>query len=219
VFDILVELDLVAQVPHFAIDPDADEACLAYLVEGRLKLALAGLDQRRQDHDSGAFGHLQDGINDLLRRLLLDGPVAFGAVRVADAGEQQPQVVVDFGDGADRRARVVAGALLVDRDRRRQARDVLDVGLVHLAQELARVARQALDIAPLPLGIDGVEGQRRLAAARQPGDDHQAIPRERQVDVLEVVLPRTADLDPVQGHSKRLEPTPLEHAFQAGESP
>ena len=43
------------------------------------------------------------------------------AVRIADAREQQPQVVVDLGDGADGRARVVRGRLLLDRDRRRQA--------------------------------------------------------------------------------------------------
>ena len=62
------------------------------------------------------------------------------AMRVADTGEQQAQVVVDLRDRADRRTRVARRALLVDRDRRRQAVDLVDVRLLHLAQELARVA-------------------------------------------------------------------------------
>ena len=41
-----------------------------------------------------------------------------GVVGDADAGEEQAQVVVDLGDGADRRARVARRALLVDRDGR-----------------------------------------------------------------------------------------------------
>jgi len=35
--------------------------------------------------------------------------------------------------------------------------------MVHLPQELARVGGQAFDIAPLPFGIDGVEGEARFA--------------------------------------------------------
>ena len=40
------------------------------------------------------------------------------AVRLADPGVEQAQVVVDLGDRADGRARVAVGRLLVDRDRR-----------------------------------------------------------------------------------------------------
>src|SRR5215208_2352759 len=115
---------------------------------------------------------------------------------MANAGEQQTQVVVNLGDRTDGRTRVVTGALLVDRDGRRQAGDVLDVGLVHLPQELARITGQTLDIAPLALGINRVEGKRRLAATRQTSDDHQSIAGKRQVYVFEIVLASAADLDP-----------------------
>jgi hypothetical protein len=57
--------------------------------------------------------HLRDGLR--FERLLV-----FGAVRRAGAGEEQAQVVVDLGDRADGRARVVAGRLLLDRNRRRK---------------------------------------------------------------------------------------------------
>ena len=54
-----------------------------------------------------------------------------------DAGVQHAQIVVDLGDRADGRARVLPAGLLRDRDRRAQARDQIDVGLGHLARETA----------------------------------------------------------------------------------
>src|SRR5439155_17250747 len=110
------------------------------------------------------------------------------AVWMADARPQQAQVVVDLGDRADGRARVARRGLLVDRDRRREALDRVHVGLVHLAQELARVGAQRLDVAALALGVDRVERQRGLPRSGQAGDDHQRIARDLDRDVLEVVL-------------------------------
>ena len=126
-------------------------------------------------------------------RLPLDRRAAGRAVRPAGPGVEQPEVVVDLGDGADGRARVLGGRLLVDRDRRRQTLDEVDVGLVHLAQELPGVRRQRLDVPPLTLGEDRVERQRRLAGAGQPGEDDEGVAREVEGDVLEVVLPGSPD--------------------------
>ena len=67
-------------------------------------------------------GYVHHHVHDPLERLGRDLLAAVRAVRHADVGEQQAQVVVDLGDGADRRARVRAGGLLLDRDRRRRAR-------------------------------------------------------------------------------------------------
>ena len=104
-------------------------------------------------------------------------------------------IVVDLGDGADGRARIARGGLLLDRDRRRQAVDQIDVRLLHQLEELARIGRQALDIAALALGIDRVEGERGFARAREAGDDHQLVARHIDIDVLEIVLARAADDD------------------------
>ena len=117
------------------------------------------------------------------------------AVLDADAGVQQAQVVVDLGDRADGRAGVAAGRLLVDRDRRRQALDDVDVGLVHLPEELAGVRRQRLDVAALALGVDRVEGQAGLAGPGQPGEHDQLVAGQLDVDVLEVVLAGAAHRD------------------------
>ena len=146
-------------------------------------------------------------------RLALDG-VAVGAVRDADPREQQPQVVVDLGDRADRRARVARRALLVDRDRRGEPVDLVDVGLLHLPEELPGVGAQALDVAPLALGVDGVEGEAALARAAEPGDDDEPVARERDVDVLEVVFARAAHDELILGHGTSVaERRHIEQAF------
>ena len=61
---------------------------------------------------------------------------------------------------------IVAGRFLRDRNRRAQPRDEVDVGLGHLPEKLPGEAGQALDVTPLALGIQRVEGQRALAASR-----------------------------------------------------
>ena len=77
---------------------------------------------------------------------------------------------------------------------------MIDIGLLHLSQELARVRAQRLDVATLTFRIDGVERERRLAAPRQPGDHDELVARQGQVDVLEVVLARAANHDLIVGH-------------------
>ena len=130
---------------------------------------------------SGSFEHLVDHLADRLRREI-DAVVR--AARDAGARVQQAQVVVDLGDGADGRARVVRGRLLLDRDRRRQALDPVDVGLVHHGQELARVGRQRLDVAALAFGIERVEGERGLAGTGQAGEHDQPVARQVEVRFL-----------------------------------
>ena len=176
--ELLVEHDLVLEHPQLAVDLHAQEALGAQLLERLAVLALAPAHDRREDHEARALLELHDLVDDLLGRLAGDRLAAVVAVRLADARPQQAQVVVDLGDRADRRPRVARRRLLVDRDRRRQALDRVDVRLVHLAEELARVGAQRLDVAALALGVDRVERERRLARARQAGDDHQRVARE-----------------------------------------
>ena len=53
----------------------------------------------------------------------------------------------------------MARGLLVDGNGRRQAGDLVYIGLVHPAQEHPGVAGQALDVAALAVGINGIEGK------------------------------------------------------------
>ena len=100
---------------------------------------------------------------------------------------------MDLGDGADRRARIARGGFLLDGDGGREAVDLVDVRLLHHLQELPRVSRQALDVAALALGIDGVEGKRGFAGAGQPGEHHKLVAGNIEIDILEVVLAGAAD--------------------------
>ena len=168
--------------------------CAGEVGEQRLVGALAAPHHRREHLEAGALGQLQRCGR---RSAAASGGRAArrtsGQCGHADAGVQQAEVVVDLGDGADGRARVAGGRLLVDRDGRRQALDEVDVGLVHLAEELAGVGRQRLDVAALALGVDRVEGERRLARPGQAGEDDQLVARQLDVTFLRLCsrAPRT----------------------------
>ena len=196
VLAVLREMRHGVDLVYLAIDAHAHETFGAQLEEKLLLLTFAVDDRRRENHQLGFFGQHQrrvDHLRDRHGRELLLGVIR--AIGLADPREEQAQVIVDLGDGADGGARVVRGRLLLDRDRRRQAFDDVDVGLVHQLQELAGIRREALDITPLPFGVERVESERALARAGEAGDDDQPMPRQIEVDVLEVMRACAADAD------------------------
>src|SRR2546422_10918357 len=75
------------------------------------------------------------------------------------------------------------------------------IWLFHLIEELPRISGEALDVAALPLGIKSVEGQRGFPGAAQPGDDHQFLPWNFHMEVLEIVLAGSANFDNLRRHS------------------
>ena len=108
---------------------------------------------------------------------------------------QQPQIIVDLGDGGHRAAGIMAAGALVDGDRRLQAFDQIDVGPLQLMEKLPGVDRQAFDVLPLSLGIERVEGQGAFARAAGAGDHHEAIAGDVEIDVLQVVHAGAANAD------------------------
>src|SRR4030095_7359730 len=78
-------------------------------------------------------------------------------------------------------------------DRRADAVDAIDIGLLHPLQELAGVSGQRLDVARLPRGVDRVKGERRFSRAADPGEHDELPAGQRQVDVLEIVRSSTAN--------------------------
>ena len=192
---VLLELDVLADVHDLAVDAHAYITFVTDVCEDLLVFALLAAHDLRHDEQLRALRQLADLVDHLVDRLLRDGLAALRAVRMAGARKQQAQVVVDLRDRADRRARVVARRLLVNRDGRREAVDLVDVRLVHLAEELARVRRERLNVAALAFCVDRIEGQRRLARAREACDDDELVARDVDIDVLEVVRTRTLDAD------------------------
>ena len=82
--------------------------------------------------------------------------------------------------------------LLFDRNSRRKPLNVIDVGLLHHRQELPSVGRQRFHIAALALCVERIEGERRLTRAREAGNDHELVARDRNIDVFEIVRAGTA---------------------------
>ena len=187
-----IELDVFVERAERAVDARFREPFLLELRELFLELPFAAAHDRRQHVDARILRIQHHHVHDAVERLRRDFAPALVAVRDADVCEQETQVVVNFGDGAHRRARVRGGRLLLDGNRRREAVDQIDVGLLHLLEKLARVGRQRLDIAPLPFGVNRVEGKGRLARAREPGNDRELVPRNIDVDIAKVMNARAA---------------------------
>ena len=200
VLELLVERRRLFEQVLLAVDLDAREALVAQFLEEVLVLALAVAHNGRVDREARALGEREDLLDDRVDRLARDRPSTHRAVRPPDARVEEAQVVVDLGDGADSRARIARRRLLVDRDRRRKSVDRVDVRLLHHLEELPRVGRQRLDVAPLSLGVDRVEGEARLAGPGEAGDADQRVAREPDGDVLEVVLPCAVNDEFVRSH-------------------
>ena len=126
---------------------------------------------------------------------MLDDAAAVQAGDGAAAGVEEAEVVVDFGGGGDGGAGVAGLIFLLDGDGGGEAVHVVDVGLFDALEELAGVGGERFDVAALAFGVDGVEGERGFAGARDSADDREGVVRDVDVDALEVVGACAADCD------------------------
>ena len=201
---ILRELRHGIDFVHVAVHAHANESLGAQFDHQLELLALAIDDDRREDRELRVLGECErrvDHLRDRHRRELLLGMIR--TVRIADPRIKKAQVIVDFSDGADRRARVVRRGLLLDRDRRGQPFDQIDIGLFHQLKELPRICGKRLDVAPLAFGVERIERERALARSRQPGDHDQPLPRQVEIQILEIVRACAADTDRVHAFNLR----------------
>ena len=160
-------------------------------------VALARHDQRREQRDALALVVAQQPRGDRGGALRLDGDVAVRAVLRAELHVQQAQEVIDLGERRHRALAAAAAGALLDGDRRRDAEDRIHVRARGRLHELARVGVEGFEVAALALVEEDVEGERGLARAGHAGDDREAVARDLDVDVLEVVLARVVDDDRV----------------------
>ncbi len=110
------------------------------------------------------------------------------------SSQEQAQQVEYFGRGAHRRTRVGDAVALLDRDRRRQMPDRVDVRARQPLEELARIGRERRDVAPLSLGVERVERERRLAGPGHARDRRQSAQRHAARNTAQVVGARVLDL-------------------------
>ena len=139
--EFLVERRRIGDLVEGAVDFDALVALFHELGELLAILALAAAHHGREQIKPRAFRQRQNAVDHLRHRLALDRQPGGRRIGHADARPEEPHVIVDFGDGADRRARIARGGFLLDGNRRRQAVDLVDVRLLHHLQELPRIGR------------------------------------------------------------------------------
>ena len=199
VLPVAVQLRQRLQRHHLAVDSHLGRPVAQCLGQHVLVKSLAAAHRRRQQGDRLALVVRQQAHQDLLARLRGDAQVAGRAVLHADLGVQQAQVVVHLGDRRHRRVVPAARHPLLDGHGRRHAAHAVHVRLAQRLQELPRIRRQAFHVAPLALGEDDVERQRRFAGAAEAGDDHEPVARDVHFDILEVVVPCAADGDGAVG--------------------
>ena len=193
VFFILLHRDGFGQVVDIAVHPHPDISGFPGRLEFLGVLTLASPDHRRQHLNPGSLLERHHPVDDLIHRLLLDFPAADGAMRDADPGIEQAEIVVDFGDGPHGGTGIFRGGLLVDGNGGRQTFDIIHVRLFHLAQKLAGIGGQAFHVPPLSLGVDGIEGQGGFSRSRQAGKHHQLVPGDFDIHVFQIVFPGALD--------------------------
>ena len=113
-----IQLDVLVERPELTVHSHLREAARAKRHELLLELALPAADDRRQHVHPLVVRGEHHHVDDPLERLRGDLSTAQVAMRNADVGEEEAQVVVDLGDGPDGRSRIRAGRLLLDRDGR-----------------------------------------------------------------------------------------------------
>ena len=192
---VAVERRRIGQINDLAIHASAHEPLVQQLLEQIPVLTLLGPHFRCEQHKPGVWLHIQDARQHLLPGLGADRLAAVRAMLHAGPGEQDPGVIVDLRDRSHRAARVPATGLLLDRDRRGQPGDLVHVRLGQLSHKLARIGAERLDVAALPLGVQGIERQAALAAARDAGKAHQLVLGDLERDAAKVVLPGPDDAD------------------------
>src|SRR5262249_6534261 len=136
VFAAVIDARRPLDVVGLAIHAHAQEAAAANLLPHRVVFLLPLALDRGHDIDARAVRKSLNLVDDLVGRLRADADAARRTIRMAQPRVENSEIVVDLRDRADRRAWALAGRLLLDADRWRQTRDVLDLRLLHLAEEL-----------------------------------------------------------------------------------
>ena len=155
----LREHNLAREIAQLAVDARAHEALLRELGEFLLMFAFSFAHDRREQRRACTLAEREHARRHLLHGLARDRLPALMAVSDSDTRKQQPQVIEQFGGGANRRARAAADGGLLDRDRRREPRNGFDFGPRQLIEELPRVGRERFDVAALAFGVERVEGE------------------------------------------------------------
>ena len=176
-------------------EEEAGEAEGAEPLEPVLPGEVAAHGEGKGEQRRGARGERVEGAGDGGGLVHGDRLPAAGAVDDAGPGPEELQVVLDLRHRADGGAGRAHGVALLDGDGGGDAVHEVHVGAVHALEELAGVGGEGLDVAALPLGVEGVEDEGGLPRPAHAGDDGEPVAGDVHVDAAEVVLSGAADAD------------------------
>ena len=162
VLEELLQRRRILDADDTAVDAGPGESLADEIGEQVAVLPRGVAHQRREDEDPPPSPVGEDPLDDCVARLGLEDPVALGAMGLADPRVEDAEEIVDLRHRRHRRTGVCPGRLLRDGDRGGEAGDAVDVGAGQLPEELPGEGREALDVPPLPLGVERVERQARL---------------------------------------------------------
>ena len=112
-------------------------------------------------------------------------------IELTGTREQQFQMVVQFGHGADGGTRAAHRVGLIDCNCRRHALDFVYRRAVHAVQKLTRVGAESFHVTPLSFGVQGVKHQAGFARTAGTGEHRQLVGSDVDVNVFEIVLTGT----------------------------
>jgi hypothetical protein len=115
----------------------------------------------------------------LIACLSLDGELTIRTVLRAQPREQQPQEVINLGDGGDGAFSPAASVSLFDANGRRQAGNQIDVGPGKLLDELAGISAHGIKEAPLAFSEKEIESEGAFAGATHSGNHHKLVSGNR----------------------------------------
>lgn len=184
---VAVDLHALGQLLDFPVYPYIKVALAAHALKEFAVVALAVADERSKDENLLAEIVLENHRDHLFLGIFHHLLHALIGVGRGGAGEEQAEVVVDLRGRSHRGSRILVGRLLLNGDDGGETRDLVHVGALHIAQEIAGIGRESLDIAALALGIDGVESQRRLARPAQAGEDRERVAGNDDINILQIV--------------------------------
>ena len=158
-----VERGRLVQIIKRTIDFDTLKALFAQLGEFFAIFPLSVAHDGRQQIAARALLHGHDPVDHILHLLGFNRQTRFRRKWRANPREQKPHIVINFCHRAHCRAGIFRGGFLLNGDGRTQTADVINIRFFHHIQKLPRIGRQAFNVAPLPLCIDRVKGQRRFS--------------------------------------------------------
>src|SRR5436190_12348745 len=159
--------------------------------------AFTGFHERREHLDWPTVCRRLDEFYNRRDALCFDWQVTVWARLRSDFRERQTKEMVDLSHRCHGRFAATPRDSLLDRNARRQATDQIDIGFFELLDKLPCIWRHAIKKSTLPLGKQDVERECRFAGTAQSSDHDKLFARNFNVDVFEIVLPRTVNMNGV----------------------